>query len=54
MKFIEVWKELSKQGMCDDAYGKEFFRVFREWLRQGKPKPLTTFIITNANKGESS
>lgn len=45
-QFLVVWKNLAKKGKCDEAGGKEYFRVLKVWVKKGNPtNNLEGFIL---------
>lgn len=49
--FNEAWRRCSKEGWCDEFDGKEYQRIFLEWIQAGKPYDVWMFICLGANKG---
>ncbi len=49
--FYETYNRLSTVGVCDGAGGMECRRVYREWLKAGKPQDIEAFIKWRANIG---
>jgi hypothetical protein len=49
--FKTAWKRMEMFGYCDAWGGCECRRVYREWLKAGKPRLVATFIRHRANIG---
>jgi hypothetical protein len=47
--FDNVWDMLARQGACDARPSRQYIRVWGEWNWQGRPTPLTRFIVAVAN-----
>lgn len=50
VRFDSIWISLSKEGKCDGIGGMEYLRVKREWISEGYPSDIPTFIHLSANR----
>jgi hypothetical protein len=47
--FDQIWEVWSEEGACDAPGGAEYRRVRNEWIQNGYPTPISTFIRARAN-----
>jgi hypothetical protein len=47
--FWRAWRQLERRGACDSWGGAECLRIYRVWLRAGRPWPVKEFIAKKAN-----
>lgn len=48
-RFRWWWQLCADRGECDASDGKEFRRVYREWVKAGRPARIKVFIRVHAN-----
>ena len=48
--FARVWRRLAKTGACDALGGAEYRRLYRVWVRRGRPRPIRRWIVSMANR----
>jgi len=48
--FLSEWAQLSQEGLTDDCWSAEFWRVHDEWLAAGQPGCVRQFIAWRANQ----
>jgi hypothetical protein len=46
LQFRECWQRLAEASAVDDWGSMECRHRFKEWLLAGKPRPITTWIMT--------
>jgi hypothetical protein len=53
-KFDNWWRQLAVRGSCDALGGREYCRVYREWVAMGRPPDVRAFILESANRPSDS
>jgi len=47
--FIRIWRQMADEGRCDEEGGRQYERIYREWVAQGRPFPVREFIWREAH-----
>ena len=47
--FRTVWQELAKLSLCDAVGSVEYDRVSADWIAEGSPLEIATYIRAHAN-----
>lgn len=48
-RFRKAWERMARLGYCDGWGGAECRRVYRAWVRAGRPWPIASWIAVAAN-----
>ena len=48
-RFDEIHEALASVGVCDGTGGSEYTRVKRQWIEQGRPHRIASFIEIQSN-----